>query len=210
MERGSARMSRRTTTRMRRFAVSYVPIDPCQTVIMSIRAAMGEHIPREYIDLETDPFSSLCDRDARSLCGSARFTREVRRRASCPASPGHPTTNSGAGWSTWPGGLPELENALRADLVGGQRAALALDSRGLQPVACSRIRSLSPRSESTDSSLEFPEHDIVQPPVRYAVKRRDVDVSVRRTALHHRTVRTSRIANSKTTTICKSMVSRNC
>ena len=25
---------------------SYVPIDPCQPVIMAIRAAMGEHIPR--------------------------------------------------------------------------------------------------------------------------------------------------------------------
>ncbi len=35
---------------------SYVPVDPCQPVIMAIRAAMGEHIPREYIDLETDPF----------------------------------------------------------------------------------------------------------------------------------------------------------
>ncbi len=36
--------------------VSYVPVDPCQPVIMAIRAAMGEHIPRVYIDLETDPF----------------------------------------------------------------------------------------------------------------------------------------------------------
>ena len=36
--------------------LSYVPVDPCQPVIMSIRSAMGEHIPREYIDLETDPF----------------------------------------------------------------------------------------------------------------------------------------------------------
>ncbi len=35
---------------------SYVPIDPCQPVIMAIRAAMGEHLRREYIDLETDPF----------------------------------------------------------------------------------------------------------------------------------------------------------
>jgi hypothetical protein len=35
---------------------SYVPIDPCQPVIMAIRAAMGEHVAREYIDLETDPF----------------------------------------------------------------------------------------------------------------------------------------------------------
>ncbi len=41
---------------------SYVPIDPCQGVIMAIRAAMGEHIPREYIDLETNhfqPFSTV-------------------------------------------------------------------------------------------------------------------------------------------------------
>jgi hypothetical protein len=35
---------------------SYVPIDPCQPVIMAIRAALGEHIPRAYIDMETDPF----------------------------------------------------------------------------------------------------------------------------------------------------------
>ncbi|TWU58746.1 hypothetical protein Poly51_15260 [Rubripirellula tenax] len=36
--------------------VSYVPIDPCQGVIMAIRAAMGEHVPREFIDLETNHF----------------------------------------------------------------------------------------------------------------------------------------------------------
>ena len=35
---------------------SYVPIDPCQGVIMAIRAAMGEHIRREFIDLETNRF----------------------------------------------------------------------------------------------------------------------------------------------------------
>ena len=41
---------------------SYVPIDPCQGVIMAIRAAMGEHIPRAFIDLETNhfqPFSTM-------------------------------------------------------------------------------------------------------------------------------------------------------
>ncbi|MCM2370177.1 hypothetical protein [Aporhodopirellula aestuarii] len=43
-------------------AASYVPIDPCQGVIMAIRAAMGEHIPRAFIDLETNrfqPFSTV-------------------------------------------------------------------------------------------------------------------------------------------------------
>ncbi|TWT94303.1 hypothetical protein [Neorhodopirellula pilleata] len=41
---------------------SYVPIDPCQGVIMALRAAMGEHIPRAFIDLETNhfqPFSTV-------------------------------------------------------------------------------------------------------------------------------------------------------
>ncbi|MFG0255482.1 MAG: hypothetical protein ACF787_10375, partial [Rhodopirellula sp. JB053] len=43
-------------------ASSFVPIDPCQGVIMAIRAAMGEHIPRAFIDLETNhfqPFSTV-------------------------------------------------------------------------------------------------------------------------------------------------------
>ena len=36
--------------------VSYVPIDPCQPVISGIRIALGEHIPREFVDLETGEF----------------------------------------------------------------------------------------------------------------------------------------------------------
>lgn len=35
---------------------SYVPIDPCQPVIAALRTAIGEHIPRAYVDLETDRF----------------------------------------------------------------------------------------------------------------------------------------------------------
>lgn len=38
---------------------SYVPIDPCQPVIGAIRVAMGEHIPRRFIDLETSRFNSV-------------------------------------------------------------------------------------------------------------------------------------------------------
>ena len=37
-------------------ALSYVPIDPCQPVIMALRIALGEHMRREYIDLETATF----------------------------------------------------------------------------------------------------------------------------------------------------------
>ncbi len=35
---------------------SYVPIDPCQPVIAALRVAIGEHIPRAFVDLETRRF----------------------------------------------------------------------------------------------------------------------------------------------------------
>ncbi len=35
---------------------SFVPIDPCQGVIAAIRTAMGDHIPRRFIDLETSSY----------------------------------------------------------------------------------------------------------------------------------------------------------
>jgi len=36
--------------------LSYVPIDPCQGVISALRTAIGERIPRAFIDLETTEF----------------------------------------------------------------------------------------------------------------------------------------------------------
>jgi hypothetical protein len=36
--------------------LSFVPIDPCQGVIVALRIALGEHIPRAFIDLETASF----------------------------------------------------------------------------------------------------------------------------------------------------------
>jgi hypothetical protein len=36
--------------------VSFVPVDPCQAVIMGIRVAMGEGIPRAYIDRDVTAF----------------------------------------------------------------------------------------------------------------------------------------------------------
>ena len=41
--------------------LSYVPIDPCQPVIAALRVGMGEHIPRAFIDLETDVFQPRTD-----------------------------------------------------------------------------------------------------------------------------------------------------
>ncbi|MFO0903530.1 MAG: hypothetical protein U0939_11045 [Pirellulales bacterium] len=38
--------------------LSYVPIDPCQPVIAALRWALGERVPRAFIDLETCPFEA--------------------------------------------------------------------------------------------------------------------------------------------------------
>lgn len=40
----------------RELGVSYVPVDPCQGVIAAIRTAMGDRIPRRFIDMETSRF----------------------------------------------------------------------------------------------------------------------------------------------------------
>jgi hypothetical protein len=38
-------------------SLNYVPIDPCQPVIAALRTAMGERMPRRFIDLSTRTFS---------------------------------------------------------------------------------------------------------------------------------------------------------
>ncbi|HAB14266.1 MAG TPA: hypothetical protein DCE47_21490 [Planctomycetaceae bacterium] len=38
---------------------SYVPIDPCQPVIAALRTAVGEHIPRAFVDPETNPWEPM-------------------------------------------------------------------------------------------------------------------------------------------------------
>ena len=36
--------------------VSFVPVDPCQPIVAAVRGAVGEHLPRAFIDLETDRY----------------------------------------------------------------------------------------------------------------------------------------------------------
>jgi hypothetical protein len=56
---------------------SYVPIDPCQGVIAALRIARGEHLAREFIDLETNRFlpvtQSLPDPYALRKVAAERF-----------------------------------------------------------------------------------------------------------------------------------------
>jgi hypothetical protein len=60
---------------------SYVPIDPCQGVIAALRIAIGEHLPRHFIDLETDPFlpvtASLPDPYALKKVSLERFATAI-------------------------------------------------------------------------------------------------------------------------------------
>ena len=62
-------------------ATSFVPIDPCQPVIAALRFAIGEHIPRQFIDLETNdflPYSSvLPDAYALKRVAMQRFAAAV-------------------------------------------------------------------------------------------------------------------------------------
>lgn len=60
---------------------SYVPIDPCQPVIAGIRIALGEHIRRAFIDLETETFhpfaASLPDAFALKRLPLERFAAAI-------------------------------------------------------------------------------------------------------------------------------------
>ena len=47
---------------------SYVPIDPCQPTIAAIRTAMGEHIPRFFIDLEVNRYEAYPQQSADPYC----------------------------------------------------------------------------------------------------------------------------------------------
>ncbi|MBL8888836.1 MAG: hypothetical protein JNL67_02580 [Planctomycetaceae bacterium] len=47
---------------------SYVPIDPCQPTIAAIRTAIGEHIPRFFIDLETNRYEAYQQQSADPYC----------------------------------------------------------------------------------------------------------------------------------------------
>ena len=61
--------------------VSFVPVDPCQPIVAAIRGAVGEHLPRAYIDLETaryEPFAvQVPDPYALKRTSPARYAAAV-------------------------------------------------------------------------------------------------------------------------------------
>ncbi|HEV8540589.1 MAG TPA: hypothetical protein VGQ60_05450 [Nitrospiraceae bacterium] len=72
--------------------VNFVPVDPCQAVIMGIRVAMGEGIPRAYVDREVASFEPVAlsapDPYALKRVPLAAFASALIPSLPVPARPG--------------------------------------------------------------------------------------------------------------------------
>ena len=145
---------------------SYVPIDPCQSVIMSIRAAMGERIPRAYIDLETDPFrpyaTVMPDPFAVRHVAPERFAAAVLPSITRPPDSQTRDRIIHMAWR-----LCELEQRHQRILFVTSVLHWPWIREAYNQFTEDRQSNAS-HSEST-ASLTLPEHDDVEPPTRYAV-----------------------------------------
>lgn len=148
--------------------VSYVPIDPCQGVIMSIRAAMGEHIPREYIDLETDPFcpyaTVMPDPFAVRHVSPEKFAAAVLPTI---VRPPDQQTRQRMVHMAWR--LRQLEKRHKRILLVTSVLHWPWIREAYTQLGAEELSST--QSESS-ALIELPEHDAIQPPKRYAVKSR--------------------------------------
>lgn len=150
-------------------AHSYVPIDPCQSVIMSIRAAMGEHIPREYIDLETDRFrpyaTSMPDPFAVRHVAPERFAAAVLPTITRPPDQ---QTRARMVYMAWR--LRQLEQ--------NHERILFVTSVLHWPWIREAYQQLAASDPSTSSEVAaevtLPEHDSVTTPERFAIEDRSL------------------------------------
>ena len=148
--------------------VSYVPIDPCQGVIMSIRAAMGEHIPREYIDLETDPFCPYAT-EMPDPFAVRHVSPEMFAAAVLPTiiRPPDQQTRQRMVHMAWR--LRQLEKSYERILL--VTSVLHWPWIREAYTQLGEEESSSTQSESI-ALMELPKHDSVQEPQRYAIKSR--------------------------------------
>lgn len=132
-------------------AWSYVPIDPCQPVIMALRLALGEHLPIEFIDLETNVYQpdavSMPDPYALKTVSLERFATAVLPSIVRPFSQQCRQRLAYMGWR-----LRKLEKRYR-------RIA----------VVCSIQEWPWLRESYLEPPSDLPEHDAVEPPATYAV-----------------------------------------
>lgn len=132
-------------------AWSYVPIDPCQPVIMALRLALGEHLPIEFIDLETNAFQphaiTMPDPYALKTVSLERFATAVLPSIMRPFN----------------------EQTQQRVVYMGHRLR-ELEKRYRRIVVVCPIQ-LWPwlREAYQERSAELPEHDAVEPPTTYSV-----------------------------------------
>ncbi len=151
--------------------VSYVPIDPCQPVVMSIRAAMGEHIPRAYIDLETDPFrpysTVMPDPYAVRHVSPEKFAAALLPTITRPPDQ---QTRARIVHMAWR--LAELEDQYERILLVASVLHWPWIREAYTELFASKAGGDSIAARQLPERVPVPEHDVVQPPVRYAVNPR--------------------------------------
>ncbi len=147
---------------------SYVPIDPCQPVIMAIRAAMGEHLPRAYVDLETDPFCpySTVMPDPFAVRHVAPEIFAAALLPSIARPPDHQTRSR----------IVHMAMRLR-ELETRHERTLFVCSVLHWPWIREAYNQLAPSTQQSSrnemsANISLPEHDVVQPAERFAVKDR--------------------------------------
>ncbi len=143
---------------------SYVPIDPCQPVIMAIRAAMGEHIPRAYVDLETDPFlpfsSVMPDPFAVRQVAAERFAAAV-----LPSLPRPPDRQTRSRIVHMAYRLAELEKRYDRILF----VTSILNWPWIREAYTESFSAPAANKSESSDQFDFPQHDAVQEPRRYAI-----------------------------------------
>lgn len=130
---------------------SYVPVDPCQGVVAAIRTAMGEHLPRHFIDLETAQF-----RPHSRLLPDAYALKQV------------PIQQYAAAVLPFLKSSPEQQWWDRVNYMGWQLKQLSVDYERILLV-CSILDWPWIRAAYMDRELRCPEHDPVNEPEQFQV-----------------------------------------
>lgn len=138
-------------------AWSYVPIDPCQPVIMALRMALGEHWPIEFCDLETNAFQPIAaplpDPYALKTVSLERFATAVLPSLTRPYQD---QAHQRLQYMAWR--LRQLERRYRKIVM----VCSILEWPWLREVYVDQSQTEQPHSE-------LPSHDSVEPPMTYSV-----------------------------------------
>lgn len=131
---------------------SFVPIDPCQGVIAALRTAMGDHVPRHFIDVETSQYRpharSLPDAYALKKLPIERFTAAIVPHIQAPNDP------------QW---------RKRIDHMAWQLRELSIDYKKILFV-CSVLDWPWIRQSFNNRELELPEHEAASQPETFQIK----------------------------------------